>query len=49
MEGIRPNTRTELTAFKAPQDFLNALYEEGQWVTVYPVDPCEPGGTGAHA
>ena len=31
IERIRPNTRKELTAFKDPQDFLNALYEEGQW------------------
>ena len=30
MEGIQPNTRKELTAFKDPQDFLNALNEEGQ-------------------
>jgi len=30
MEGIRPNTRKELTAFKDPQDFLNTLNEEGQ-------------------
>jgi hypothetical protein len=30
IEGIRPNTRKELTAFKDPQDFLNALNEEGQ-------------------
>ena len=30
IEGIRPNTLTEMTAFKDAQDFLNALDEEGQ-------------------
>jgi hypothetical protein len=30
MEGIRPNTRTALTAFKDSQDVFNARNEEGQ-------------------
>ena len=30
IEGIRPNTLTEMTAFKDSQDFLNARNEEGQ-------------------
>ena len=30
IEGIRPNTLKEMTAFKDSQDFLNALDEEGQ-------------------
>ena len=30
IKGIRPNTLTEMTAFKDAQDVLNALDEEGQ-------------------